>query len=178
MDTLEKVTETIRLFYRPASAREIAEATGLSNTAVIVSLEKLINSGIIETVKSGTAVYFQMSSSGKSIQEKNLDKRFVELDEALNEKIIKHAQRIERIEKETEHIYANMISIMGVFVAIFALIVINANAVAGTISQEKNICNALLKLIVLNLPVVICIIVLLVGIRFIILRDFKRGDHK
>lgn len=71
-----------------------------------------------------------------------------------------------------------MISIMSVFVAIFALIVINANAIAGTISEDAKICDALLKLAVLNIPVVLCIIALLVGVRFIILRDFKRGDHK
>lgn len=178
MDTLERVTETVRLFYRPASVSEITEATGLSRPSVLSALNTLVKEGTLEKVQSGKTAYFQMSSAEKSDEEKNLEKRFVELDEALNEKITKHDQRIAQIEKETEHIYANMISIMGVFVAIFALIVINANTIAGTISQEEKICSALLKLIVLNLPVVVCIIALLIGIRFIILRDFKRGDHK
>ena len=178
MDTLEKVTEVVRLFYRPASVNEISEAANLSRQSVLSALNTLVKDGTLEKVQSGMTVYFQTSSAGKSDAEKNLEKRFVELDEALNEKIVKHNRRIERIEKETEHIYANMISIMGVFVAIFALIVINANAIAGTISADTKICDALLKLAILNIPVVICIIALLIGVRFIILKDFKRGDHK
>ena len=178
MDTLEKITETVRLFNAPVSMRQIAEATGYSLAITSRALAKLVSQGVLERVGSGNTRYYQIRTAQKSKEEIDLETRFVELSEALDEKIARHDRRIERIEKETEHLYTNMISIMGVFVAIFALIVINANAVAGTISEDAKICDALLKLVVLNVPVVFCIIALLVGVRFIILRDFKRGDHK
>ncbi len=178
MDILENITEAVRLFNAPVSRRQIAEETKYSLATTSRALEKLVSQGVLEKVGSGNIRYYQISTSQKSKEEINLETRFVELSEALDEKIVRHDRRIERVEKETEHLYTNMISIMGVFVAIFALIVINANAIAGTISEDTKICDALLKLAVLNIPVVICIIALLIGVRFIILKDFKRGDHK
>lgn len=178
MDILENVTEAVRLFNAPVSMRQIAEETKYSLVTTSRALEKLVSQGILEMVGSGNTKYYQIRTAKKSQEEIDLETRFVELSEALDEKIARHDRRIERVEKETEHLYTNMISIMSVFVAIFALIVINANAIAGTISEDAKICDALLKLAVLNIPVVLCIIALLVGVRFIILRDFKRGDHK
>ena len=177
-DTLEKVAEAVRLYYRPVTISEIAEASNLSRAVTMNALRALIDNGRIEVIRSENRPYYRIKDANKPKAEADLEEKFAQLDSALNEKIGQISERIQRLEKETAHIYANLISIMGVFVAIFALIVINANAVAGTISQEEKICYALFKLIVLNLPVVACIIALLLGIRLIILRDFKRGDHK
>ena len=121
MDTLEKVTETVRLFNAPVSMRQIAEATECSLAITSRALAKLVSQGVLEMVGSGNTRYYQIRTAKKSKEETDLETRFVELSEALDEKIARHDRRIERIEKETEHLYTNMISIMGVFVAIFVM---------------------------------------------------------
>ncbi|MCI5690162.1 MAG: hypothetical protein MR286_04640 [Clostridiales bacterium] len=177
-ESLTRVYETVRFLDRPVSVREVSDAVKLSNLTTISALTQLVRQGKIEMVQDGSGNYYQVSVAGKTKEESDLEIRFAQLDKALNDRITKLDERIVQVEKETNHIYANMISIMGVFVAIFALIVINANAIVGTISEDAKICDALLKLVVLNVPVMFCIIALLVGVRFIILRDFKRGEHK
>lgn len=177
-DILSKVADVVRLYYRPVTASEIAQASGISSPAANNVLNRLVQQGIVEVVKDGSGNYFQIPITEKSKEEANLDVKFARLDEGLTEKAENLNRRIEQVEKETEHIYANMISIMGVFVAIFALIVINANAIVGTFSGEGSLTLTLMNLLVLNVPVAICIIALLFGIRLIILRDFKRGDHE
>lgn len=177
-DVLEKVSEVVRLYDRPVSANDIAQASNLSHVTTLNALKALVSQGTIDLLSTENQRYFQYHQPEKSKEEENLEVKFAQLDEALNEKNEELDERINQVEKETAHIYANLISIMGVFVAIFTLIIINANAIAGTISQDEKIGGILLKLIVLNLPVAICIIALLLGIRFIILRDFKRGDRK
>ena len=112
MDTLEKITETVRLFNAPVSMRQIAEATGYSLAITSRALAKLVSQGVLEMVGSGNTRYYQIRTAQKSKEEINLETRFVELSEALDEKIVRHDRRIERVEKETEHLYTNMISIV------------------------------------------------------------------
>ena len=176
-EILDKVAEVVLLYHRPVSSNEIARASNLSTLATVKALYELVKLGRIEQIGDGSGNYFQYHSKEKSQEETDLEIRFAQLDEALNEKAEQLDKRIEQVEKETSHIYSSLISIMGVFLAIFSLIIINANAIVGALSQ-KSIGDAFLKLLVLNVPVVLCIIVLLLGIRFIILRDFNRGDHQ
>lgn len=76
--------------------------------------------------------------------------------------------KIEGIDKYVNGIYVNIISMMAIFVAIFALITVNANIVFTL--TEENAKNVFYGIIAMNIFVVICIIVLLFGVKFIIIK--------
>lgn len=89
------------------------------------------------------------------------------------------SEKIETIDKNVNGIYANIISIMSIFVGIFALITVNAN-IAFELTQE-NMCEVFCGIIVMNIFVVICIITLLIGIRVILINPMlekKKSNSK
>ena len=179
-NTIEKVAEVVRLFYRPVTASEISEAANLSRPTTLNALKILVENGRLEVIANTARRYYRIREDNKTKEEDYLEEKFARLDSALNERIEQHNQRILRhekrilqVEKNTSHFYGDMISIMGIFVAIFALIVINTNAIAGAFSAQNSLWENFLTLFVLNVPAVICILALLCGIRWIILRDFK-----
>lgn len=86
MDILENVTEVVRLFNAPVSKGQIAKETKYSMAAISRALEKLVDQGVLEKVGSGNIRYYQIKTSQKSKEEINLETRFVELSEALDEK--------------------------------------------------------------------------------------------
>ena len=177
-DILENVAEVVRLYYRPVSTSEVARASRLSVSTTVNALHELVQLGKIEMVNDGSGAYFQYHSEEKSQEKADLEIRFAQLDNALNEKSAQLDKRIEQVEKETSHIYSSLISIMGVFVAIFSLVIINASAISGALSSDDNLGSAFLRLLTLNAPVVLSVVILLFGIKYIILRDFNRGVKK
>lgn len=76
-------------------------------------------------------------------------------------------EKIEQIDKNVNSIYVNIISMMAIFVAIFALITVNANIVFSL--TEENASAVFEGIVTINIVVVICIIALLSGVRFIII---------
>lgn len=89
------------------------------------------------------------------------------------------SEKIEIIDKNVNGIYANIISIMSIFVAIFALITVNAN-IAFELTQQ-NLYDVFWGIVKINVFVVICITVLLLAVRIIIINPLigkKRGRDK
>lgn len=77
------------------------------------------------------------------------------------------SEKIERVDKNVNGLYANIISIMSIFVAIFALITVNANIVFKLTQEDMQ--AVFLGIITINVFVVICILALLMGVRRIII---------
>lgn len=77
------------------------------------------------------------------------------------------SEKIERVDKNVNGLYANIISIMSIFVAIFALITVNANIVFKLTKEDMQ--AVFLGIIAINVFVVICILALLMGVRRIII---------
>lgn len=80
------------------------------------------------------------------------------------------------ISENVNGIYANIISIISVFVAIFALITVNAN-IAFELTKD-NMCDVFWGIIAVNIIVVVCIIALLVATRLIIVNPLIKGKKK
>ena len=72
--------------------------------------------------------------------------------------------------------YQNIISIISVFVAIFALITVNANITFELTKQ--NMCDVFWGIIVVNVFVVICIMILLVATRIFIINPLLGKGKK
>ena len=66
----------------------------------------------------------------------------------------------DELEKLQGHIYANVISILGVFSAIIALLVTNVQA----FSADKTIC----QIIAINAAIIISVFVMMISIKFLL----------
>lgn len=86
------------------------------------------------------------------------------------------SEKIETIDKSVNSIYANIISIIAVFVAIFSLITVNAN-IAFELT-DANMRNVFFGIIVVNIFVIACIITVLVATRLIIINPIIKGKKK
>ncbi|MDE7177075.1 MAG: hypothetical protein K2O59_04605 [Lachnospiraceae bacterium] len=84
--------------------------------------------------------------------------------------------KIEGIDKNVNGIYVNIISMMAIFVAIFALITVNANIVFTL--TEENAKNVFDGIIAINIFVVICILVLLIGVRLFIINPLLKKKQR
>lgn len=160
------------------SIRQIVEELNISGAICSIRLKKLVDDKkIIEVqAKNSGKKYYFLSKKLTCEELDNLHDVFFkdvvdtkDIYEELNVKI-------ERVDNNVNSIYANIISIMSIFVAIFALITINAN-IAFELTQE-NICYVFYGIIGINIFVVICIIAMLVGIRVILINTLlgKRKD--
>lgn len=84
--------------------------------------------------------------------------------------------RVEDISQNVNALYVNIISLMSVFVAIFALITVNAN-IAFELTTE-NMADVFWGIIKINIFVILCILVLLWGTRKILIEPLlnnKKG---
>ena len=64
--------------------------------------------------------------------------------------------------------YANLLTIMGIFVAIFALIVINIEAIGMFTSNVMSSTDLFWSLVKLNIPIVVTITILILLIKFLL----------
>lgn len=86
------------------------------------------------------------------------------------------AEKYDEVSKNVNGLYANIISIISVFVAIFALITVNANITFELTKQ--NMCDVFWGIIVVNVFVVICIMILLVATRIFIINPLLGKGKK
>lgn len=85
-------------------------------------------------------------------------------------------EKYDEVSKNVNGLYANIISIISVFVAIFALITVNAN-ITFKLTQE-NVYDVFWGIIEVNIFVVICIVILLVVTRVLIINPLLGKNKK
>lgn len=81
-----------------------------------------------------------------------------------------------KMKENVNGLYANLISIIAVFVAIFALITVNAN-IAFELTNA-NMSDVFKGIIAVNIFVVVCIIALLIATRLIIINPIIKGKKR
>ena len=162
----------------PMSMHQIAEELGIMNSMCVRNLAEL--------VKKGKIVKLQANSSGKAYYLLDKKATFEDISnmhievarETVNAKDNYEdlEEKIEKVASNVNSMYANIISIMSIFVCIFALITVNAN-ITLKLTQE-NMNNVFCGIITMNVFVVICIVSLLIGIRAIIINPLikKKKD--
>lgn len=180
-ELLDKVYRVIELYNRPVTTKDISLEMNLSFATTVNAMKQLVEAGKLVMLTSDNPdetkrVKYYSIFSEKT--DKVMEQKFATLDSALAQQKDETDKRLNELETATKSLYANMISIMGIFVAIFSLIVLNAEAIQHWLPTGMLFKDAFLKMLALNIPVVFAIIILLLAVRLIILRDFKRGDHK
>lgn len=156
-------------------AEQLNITQSLCNTCIkeLVEQEKLIK---IPAKNSGQ-LYYAVHKGGITAEEFNnlrdvIVKDTVDVKDAYEEL----SEEIEKIGDSVNGLYANMISIISIFVAIFALIIVNAN-IAFKLTQE-NKQDIFIGIIITNIFVVVCIIALLVSVKFIIINPILRRKKR
>lgn len=157
------------------SLGELQRQSGMSRQAVIYAVKRLNANGIVK--QQGTqngAYYFLAKMTYGQFQTGEVFSNAVINAKATNEILEK---KVEQVRGEMKSLYANIISLMGIFVSIFALIVVNANITFSLTSE--NMREVFWGIIVMNVVVVVCILALLIGIRFILVgKLLKKNDDK
>ena len=167
VETLEKGTAL--------SLGELQRQSGMPMRVVINTVRSLQDKGIVKL--QGTqngAYYFLAKMTYGQLQTGEVFSNAVINAKATNEMLEK---KVEQVRGEIKSLYANITSLMGIFVSIFALIVVNANITFSLTSE--NMREVFWGIIVMNVVVVVCILALLIGIRFILVgKLLKKNDNK
>lgn len=106
------------------------------------------------------------------------DMRKVVTEETINVKDTYNdlTEKYEKVSKNVNGLYANIISIIAVFVAIFALITVNANITFDLTTQ--NTYDVFWGIVKINVFVVICIIAMLGATRILIINPLIKEKKK
>lgn len=170
----EEIIEYLKNSISPVTAHTISTALGIPTVHIERVLDELQMGGKVKKFTSNkqngtnrvyyaipdSNVYSNLGDSGDSIE-------VIQQTVNVKDGYENLSNKIEKIDKNVNGLYANIISIMSIFVGIFALIAVNAN-IAFEITEE-NIRDVFLGIICTNIFVVICIIILLLGVKFIII---------
>ena len=110
----------------------------------------------------------------KTLQSQNLsrEKEILALQETISSKHGELSDSFERMEHDIKDLYANILTLMGIFVAVFAFIAVNSNITFEL--TKSNQSNIFWGIVVINIFVAVCIIALLFTLKFFIIRPLKK----
>lgn len=167
----------------PQSLEEIGNELGKTRASIVNSIKRLEEEGLITQVgNSKTRQYYIPVKALRKIDPKDLD----DFDKEIGNISANAKDQFEDIKEKTEHLekrikasdekmnqfYVNIISIMGVFVAIFALISINIKVVADVATTIS--CAVILTCIVIDVSAVVVIGAMLLLLKWIINNPLKK----
>lgn len=158
-----------------AGKATVKDISIITNTSIVITkkiLEKLCSDGKIERLETSRGIYYIPI---EGITYGQLEKMGSEIN-----KVIYRAEddtenvrdQIKGLEDDVNKIYSNFISLMSIFVAVFSLVLVNANIVFKI--TEQNIENFTRSVVIVNLSVCVCITIFVVLIRLIVLKPINR----
>lgn len=163
----EKILNLLREL-SPLTLEELAEILTVHIDVIKRELNSLIKQEMV--YQDGEGFYANTRYRLENIDE--LQKETKEINEAYKKELKRLKKRSSEIEYKINNIYLNLISLMSIFVAIFSLIVTNAN-ITFKLTQE-NMSEVFEGIIITNLFIVLCIIILLIGIRVLIINFLRK----
>ena len=173
METKERILEYIK-DNGPVSGKEISEYVDVSMASISRAIQKLIDEGKISKV-GGTRRVFYVVPDGITYAEMQDLKQILSKETAkAKDSRLDIEDRVKELTKSVNGFYANIISLMSVFVAIFALITVNANIAVSFL--KDNIWDGVAAVATINGIVVFCIIVMLVFVRIIIISPLLKVE--
>lgn len=179
MNLEEKILQFLQEAKEPKSYKEIEQTLlGYSLVSVKTALTKLVDEQKVLKIGTTRNIYYSIDKKTTWEDVSNMYNEIAKETVMTKDNYADLREDIEKIDTNVNGIYANIISIMSIFVAIFALITVNANIVFKL--TQENMCQVFLGVILVNIFVVICIIALLAGIRLIIINPLlgKRNGNK
>lgn len=162
----------------PMTMKSISDELRITRGMAVRCVRDLVDQGIIsefEAENSGKKYYYiEEEMSNKDVS----DMRKVVTEETINVKDTYNdlTEKYEKVSKNVNGLYANIISIIAVFVAIFALITVNANITFDLTTQ--NTYDVFWGIVKINVFVVICIIAMLGATRILIINPLIKEKKK
>lgn len=173
----QKVFQVISLLNRPVTIREISKEMNIPLAVAREVFHSLEEKGNIVAYASEQAKsQYYTPTASKTGLDALLSQKYVDMVGPLEKQYEDIKAENENLKQQVNKLYANILTLMGIFVAIFSLIVINVNAIGTyviTISTSEELFGALVKL---NIPLTVAIVVLVLLIRFVLLPRPKRAN--
>ncbi len=178
MDIKVKVLEYIEQADGPVSAMEISEALGITRGAVHNALSYLIDNNKVIQNKTGTRKvgYYISKASDPSVNEIRQDR--VDYASEHREEIERLEARINEVEEKEKRFYSEMVSIMAIFVAIFALIITNVDIINNSVTMNMSNCELFKRVLIIDIPVVVSIIVLMLMVKVVTRSKSKKSKKR
>lgn len=159
----------MKVYNRPVAINEISQEIDVPYYITEQGINELKRKEKVTELVAGKGKekYYVLTNENNSLDEE-LSQKYVDMASAFEKQYQEIKDENESLKNKIDKIYANIISLMGVFVAIFALIIINVDAIGMFAINAKNVENLFFSLLIFNIPLVIAIVVLMLLIKFII----------
>lgn len=165
----------------PLTQKQIADTLNISVASCRINLQKLVDEGKVTQLSSqnNRRLYYFINKAATYKDVANMHSEIAK--ETVNAKDTYEdlKEKYDEVNKNVNGLYANIISIIAVFVAIFALITVNAN-ITFKLTTE-NMYDVFWGIVKINVFVVICIIAMLGATRILIINPLikeKKNDKR
>lgn len=177
-DIEKKVLAVITLYNRPVTAKEVAEELDVTLRTIIAVIQKLISKGNVVKFESKEGGQFYTLVSSESGLDTIISQKYADMAGALEKQYNEIKEENEKLKVQMENLYANMLTLMGVFVAVFALIVINIDAIGIYVSKAESSVDLFYDLLNLNIPLLISITVMVLLIKVFLWKPNLRKKNR
>ncbi len=121
--------------------------------------------------------YFYVLRQGMVVEKQDNLETYLNLNKAqLRDMISVATKHAEKAMEATKGIYAEIIGIMSLFVAVFSLITINASIIPAIIGKAT--CEIIVICITVNISTIVSIIALVLAVRFWLIKPLQKSGAK
>ncbi len=165
MDLFKVIVES----NEPLNLSELCDITGLEKSKIIQLLNDLIKEKKIKTVEAYQRKYYIPENEGMTCDEFNKAKTVIIEKLAYSKARYENLnEKIDDVDRKIGSFYTSIISILGVFVAVFSLIITNAKSVFDISQQGISMTKICIPIIISNFSTLIVIGALLFMIKIFI----------
>lgn len=169
-DIEQKFLRAISLYNRPVTVSEIATELGISSATVSRRFQSLLQKGnIVEYTANGGKQRYYTPTLSKTGLDAVLSQKYADIAGSLEKQYADIKAENDNLRQQIDKLYANILTLMGIFVSIFSLIIINVDAIGSFMMNVDNSDVLFRTLIKLNVPLVTAIVVLILLIKFLFL---------
>ncbi len=163
----------------PLTQKQIADTLNISVASCRINLQRLVDEGKVTQLSSqnNRRLYYFINKAATYKDVANMHSEIAK--ETVNAKDTSEdlKEKYDEVNKNVNGLYANIISIIALFVAIFALITVNANINFASL-QLENMYDVFWGIVKINVFVVICIIAMLGATRILIINPLIKEREK
>lgn len=157
-------------YNRPITIREISDELDLPSMITKDILDSLLEKGNIVAFSSERGKYqYYASVSSKEGINALFAQKYADIAGGLESQYKEVKEENEKLKKQIDALYANILTLMGIFIAIFALIVINIEAIGNFVSKIQSSDELYWALLKINIPLLVSLVVLILLIKWLLL---------
>lgn len=174
---LDEIIKFLRDSRRPLKCNEIAEHFGLKVSELRKTLNKWCeetpdnNEPLIAKIETDRNIYYTVNEGISCAEFDHMEVYMGTYLAHMRDYFEETEENAKIAQKGIKGIYAEVISLMGIFVSVFSLIVINANIMTSLI--DKDVCDIVGSCIIINGCTLVVITTLMLLIHLIIVKPLN-----